>query len=285
VISEGGGRSGRDRALLLYPGIMLVGLFVLPLLVIAAVSVFARVPGGFFEPAFTLASYERAFGAFYLDRLAVSVGIASLAAAICLAIGFPFTYLLVGLPKRRQVPYLVLILAVLSLSEVIVAFSWSLLLSRTSGISNLLVWVGLMPQSVAWSPGFVAVVLGFVFLALPLTVLIFYPTVSRLDPEFVEAATTMGASPLRAFLTVVMPIMRPAIAGTFVLMFVFLSGAYLVPQVLGRPAHWTLPVHITDQAVMQSNLPLSAALAMVLLAATGIVAAVALLLGGRGRMT
>lgn len=277
-----GGRAPGARALLAYPAVMIVGLFVVPLAVIAAVSTFQRVPGGFFEPAFDLAAYARATSPFYLERLGVSVLFSTLAAAICVAVAFPFTYLLSRLPKRRQVPYLVLMLAVLSLSEVIVAFAWSLLLSRTSGISNVLASLGLLDAPVAWTPGLPAVILGLVFLAFPLTVLTFYPTASRLDPAMVEAATTMGASPVRAFLTVVVPLMRQAIAGTFVLMFVFLAGAYLVPQVLGRPAQWTMPVHITDQAVMQSNLPLAAALAMVLLAATAVTAAVALFLGGRG---
>jgi putative spermidine/putrescine transport system permease protein len=274
------GRSLGARSLLVYPGLMLVGLFVAPLLVIAAVSLFERDPAGFFEPVFTLANYRRALAPFYLERLAVSVGFASLAALACVVVGFPFAYLLARRPRKAQVPYLVLILSVLSLSEVIVAFAWSLLLSRTSGLSNLLVFLGVLDAPVAWTPGFTAALLGFVFLAFPLTVLTFYPTVSRLNPELVEAATTMGASPVRGFFTVVVPVMRQAIAGAFVLMFVFLSGAYLVPQVLGRPAQWTLPVHVTDQAVMQSHLPLAAALAIVLLAASAMVALIGLLLAG-----
>jgi len=60
-------------------------------------------------------------------------------------------------------------------------------------------------------------------------------------------------------------------------------GAYVVPQTLGRPAQWTLPVHITDQAILKSNLPLGAALAMVLLVASSVVALVILALGGRER--
>jgi putative spermidine/putrescine transport system permease protein len=44
--------------------------------------------------------------------------------------------------------------------------------------------------------------------------------------------------------------------------FVFTLGAYLLPQILGRPQHWTLSVLITDQAIYQSNLPLSAAMAI-----------------------
>ena len=50
-----------------------------------------------------------------------------------------------------------------------------------------------------------------------------------------------------------------------ILVFVFTLGAYLLPQVLGRPRHWTLPVHITDQAIFQSNIPFAAAMAMFLL--------------------
>ena len=70
---------------------------------------------------------------------------------------------------------------------------------------------------------------------------------------------------MRTFFTVVVPIMRPAIVATGITMFVFTLGAVLVPQVLGKPSHWTLSVLITDQAVFQSNMPFAAALAIFLL--------------------
>ena len=59
--------------------------------------------------------------------------------------------------------------------------------------------------------------------------------------------------------------MRNTLAGTFILVFVFTLGAYLIPQVLGRPQHWNLSVHITDQAIFQSNVPFAAAMAIFLL--------------------
>ena len=71
---------------------------------------------------------------------------------------------------------------------------------------------------------------------------------------------------MRTFFSVVVPIMRPALVATGITMFVFTLGAVLIPQVLGRPSHWTLSVLITDQAVFQSNMPFAAALAMFLLA-------------------
>lgn len=277
---ERGARSPARHLLLLVPGLALLVLFVIPLGAMAAVSFFRTVDSAFFEPAFLFGAYERAFSPFFLERMAVSLGLALLAAAICLLVGFPFGYLLTRQRRSRQVPYLVLILSVLTLSEVIIAFSWSLLLSRTSGLSNILVWLGLRSQPEAWTPSFVAVVAGFVFIALPLAVLSLYPSLSRLNPELVEAAATLGASPPRAFLSVVVPLMRGAIAATGTLVFVFVLGAYLVPQVLGRPGQWTIPVHIADQALLEFNLPLAAALAMVLLVASLLLSLVALRLGG-----
>src|SRR5690606_35776903 len=187
-------------------------------------------------------------------------------------------------PRKRQVPFLVLVLASLSLSEVIVSFTWSVLLSRTSGLSNALVWLGLRSEQASWSPGLAAVVLAYVFVALPLAVLSLYPTMSRLNPELPEAAGTMGASPLRGFTTVVLPLMRAPIAATAALVFIFVLGAYVIPQTLGRPAHWTIPVHITDQAVMKANLPLASALAIVLLVTSAVVSLLVLAFGARRRM-
>ena len=158
--------------------------------------------------------------------------------------------------------WLVFLLSVLSLSEVIIGFSWSLLLSRTAGLSNLFVWLGIMEQPVSWVPGFWGLLVGICYIAFPYTVLVLYPSLSRLDPALPEAALTLGASPLRTFFTVVVGSLRNSIVAVFIMVFVFTLGAYLLPQILGRPRHWTLSVLITDQAIYQSNMPMAAAMAI-----------------------
>ena len=80
---------------------------------------------------------------------------------------------------------------------------------------------------------------------------------SRLDPALPEAAQTLGASPIRTFFTVIVGSLRNAIVASFVMVFVFTLGVYLLPQILGRPRHWTLSVLITDQAIYQTNMPLT----------------------------
>ncbi|MEX0696899.1 MAG: ABC transporter permease [Dongiaceae bacterium] len=250
---------------LVYPSFMLAAFFVVPFAIMLAVSFYHRVEGGFYEPAFELANYRRFLSVFFLNSLGFSLYVAALTAVICVAVGFPFTYLLTRLPRRQQVPWLVLLLSVLSLSEVIVGFTWSVLLSRTAGLSNLLAWIGVLPGPESWAPGFAAVLLGLTYLGFPYTVLVLYPSLSRLDPDIPEAARTLGASPLLAFFTVIVPGQRRAILAASIMLFVFTLGAYVIPQVLGRPQHWTLSVLIADQALYQSNLPFSAAMAIFLM--------------------
>lgn len=277
--------AGKARYLLLtYPGAMLGVFFLGPFGIMLAVSFFQRVENAFYEPAFVFSNYARLLSPLFLDNLAFSLTLSVLVAAISVSIGFPFTYLLSRLSLRMQTVWLVFLLSVLSLSEVIVAFSWSLLLSRTAGISNVFVWLGLLDTPTSYTPGFVAEIFGYCYLTLPYTVLMLYPPMSRLDPELVEAARTMGASPQRAFLNVVVPAMRQPILASLILVFVFTLGVYLIPQILGQPQHWTLSVLITDQAIYQSNVPFAAALAVFLLATSLSLIFLTFAIGGRSRV-
>lgn len=250
---------------MLWPATMLVVFFVVPFGIMLAVSFFHQVPGAFYEPGFELANYGRFVSAFFGRTLLFSLWISILSAAIVIAVAFPFTYWLTRLRRSAQVPFLVFILSVLSLSEVIIGFSWSTLLSRTAGLSNILVWLGVLARPEAWTPSFGALLMGLCYLGFPYTVLILYPALSRLDPELPEASRMLGASPLRTFFWVVVPVLKSSLVGALIMVFVFNLGAFLLPQVLGRPQHWTLSVHITDQAVFQSNVPFAAAMAIFLM--------------------
>jgi putative spermidine/putrescine transport system permease protein len=206
-----------------------------------------------------------------------------LVAVVCVVVGFPFTWFLTGRSRRTQVVWLVAVLAVLSLSEVIIGFAWSTLFSRTAGITNLFVAVGAMAEPAALTPSFGAVLTGMVYQALPYTVLVLYPSLVRLDPSLTEAARSMGATPLRAFFDVVVPVSRATILATLIMVFVFALGSYLLPQILGRPSHWTLSVLITDQAIYQSNIPFAAAMAVFLMLVALALVGLTLLVGGRER--
>jgi putative spermidine/putrescine transport system permease protein len=125
---------------------------------------------------------------------------------------------------------------------------------------------------------------GLCYLGFPYAVLVLYPALARLDPELPEASRMLGASPLRSFFSVVVPVLRRSIVSALIMVFVFNLGAFLLPQVLGRPEHWTLSVLITDQAIFQSNIPFAAAMAIFLMLVCLALVGLTLMLGQQRRL-
>lgn len=269
----------KDYSPLFYPAIMLIIFFVIPFGTMIAVSFFQREVGGFYTVDFVTSNYERFLSLFFGKVLGFSLMLAVLVSIACVAIAFPFTYLLTRCSRKVQIVWLVAILSILSLSEVIIGFSWSTLFSRTAGITNILVSLGLMEKAQSLYPSFGAVLTAMIYQALPYTILVLYPALVRFDTSFLEVAKTMGASPVRAFMNVLVPVQRNTILATLIMVFVFALGSYLLPQILGRPQHWTLSVLITDQAIYQSNMPFAAAMAVFLVLMSLALVGLTLLIG------
>lgn len=85
----------------------------------------------------------------------------------------------------------------------------------------------------------------------------------NLSPELSHAAQMLGASRLRAFWTVTLPLLAPAITAAAVLVFIFCFTSFGVILILGGPRFATLEVEIYRQAVQLFNLPVAAALAII----------------------
>src|SRR4051812_50040148 len=79
---------------------MLTVFFVFPFGIMIVVSFFRRIEGSFYEPAFVLDNYGRFLSVFFGSVLGFSLFLAGLVAAICVAVGLPFTYLLTRMPRR-----------------------------------------------------------------------------------------------------------------------------------------------------------------------------------------
>ena len=257
-------RGGMSKLMASYPSIMLGAFFLVPFAIMIIVSFFERIEGAQsgYVPGFEFTHYARFFSPLFTNAVWVSVKFATIASVLSVVIAFPFTYFLSRFDRRLQVVTLVFILSVLSLSEVIVAYSWSVLLSRTAGISNLFVFLGFMEKPTSWTPGYTAVLLGLTYFNMPFATLIMYPQCTRLDRELTEAAQTLGASPMRTFFSVVVPLLWPTILTAFIVLFVFTMGAFVTPQWLGRPEHWMFAILIGDQALSRGNIPFAAAMSM-----------------------
>jgi putative spermidine/putrescine transport system permease protein len=265
-----GAPEARDRlaqvGLLALPTLMVGALCVIPVALLLQLSVAHRDEGALWSPGFEATQYRQLLDPLFLRVAAFSFATAILTAAVSVTIAFPAAYFISRMRRRAQTAWLVGLLSTLSLSEVLVVFSFQVLLSGSGGLVKALVALGIMASPHSLYPNFAAVVVGLVYLVLPYIILFLYPAASQLDDDLPQAAATMGASPLRAFLTVTLPIVRQPLISAATLVVIWTVGSYLTPLVLGRPQHWTLGVHISTTAMSTGNLPLAAARAVGLVA-------------------
>jgi putative spermidine/putrescine transport system permease protein len=257
-----------ELAVLAGPGAALLVFAIVPFVLLLGVSVAHRDPGALWSTAFEATQFAALLDRTVLGTLAYSAGLAVLVAVVSTGLAFPFTYFIAGMARRGQVAWLILLMSTLSLSEVLVTFSWQVVLAKRIGLSDVFVWLGLLDEPQSLSPNFGAVVACLIYLVLPVTVLLIYPALSRLDRHVPEAARTLGASPLRVFFTVILPMMRGPILSSGILTTVFTIGTFVPPTVLGRPEQWTIAVLIGRAALTGGNLPLAASMSILLLATT-----------------
>jgi putative spermidine/putrescine transport system permease protein len=273
----------RQIVVLAWPTFAISCFFVVPFFLLLKVSLAHRDESALWGPGFELTHYVEMLDPTVLDTLVFSGALAILVAVISGAVAFPFTYFITRMHRRAQIAWLILLLSTLSLSEVLIAFSWQVMLAKRVGLSNVLVWLGLLAEPESLSPNFGAVLSCLVYLVVPFTVLLLYPALARLDRDLTEAARTLGATPLRVFFTVVLPMMRGPLISTSIVASIFTLGAYVAPSVLGRPEHWTIAILIGKAALTGGNLPFAAAMAVLLLTATLGLTGLTALLGRRSK--
>jgi putative spermidine/putrescine transport system permease protein len=121
---------------------------------------------------------------------------------------------------------------------------------------------------------FETLLIGHTVLMLPYAVRVTGASLALADPALEEAARGLGASPLRAFFTVTLPLLRPGIFSAGLLSFVTSFNNVPLSLLLQSRDFRTLPVTMLDY-VQQSYDPMVAAMATLILAATIVVAVIA----------
>lgn len=255
----------------------LIVFFILPLVFMVVVSFYKPDPMGFYKVALVWENYAKFFSTFYYKVSLRSLWSSGLAAVLVTMIAFPLVLAISNLREKWQTFWIILLLSLMCLSEVIIGFAWVIILSESAGVPRFLEWIGLWVNPRSLSPSFGAMLIGLVFLGISIVSLILFPPVSRRDRSIEEAAITLGTPPTMVFFKVLVPSFRATLSMVTLTMFVYLLGVFVMPTMLGRPKDWTMTVIISDKALGDANLPLGAALAIVMLVITAIILCIAAL--------
>ena len=116
-----------------------------------------------------------------------------------------------------------------------------------------------------------AVVVGMVYALLPFMILSVYSSAEKMDWSLVEAARDLGASPMKAFLTVTLKLTLPGLLSGVVLTFVPSMGLFFIADILGGNKVVLVGSIIQEQLTKGRNWPFAAALSVVLMIMTSLI--------------
>jgi len=205
-----------------------------------------------------------------LDAVRLSLAIAATAATGAVIVGTLAAYALSRFGRFRGRSLLSgLVAAPLVLPEV------------TTGLSMLLLFV-LMERLIGWPQGrgAVTIAIAHITFAVAYATVVIQSRLANLDPALEEAAADLGARPLRAFRSVVLPLIAPALAAAWLLSFSLSLDDFVITAFVTGPGATTLPL-LVFSSVKLGVTPEINALGTIIVAVASVVALTATLLQRR----
>lgn len=252
-------RSRTTLWLLSLPVVAMVVLFFAPI----GVLIWMSFGGGTAAPAF--AGYTALMQPVYLRLLGFTLQLAVLSTIICAVLAYPIAYLMVNIRSRINLWIGVALFISLWLSFLARTFSWIILLQRHGVVNNLLVGIGLTDQPFELVYNKLGVYIGMVHILLPFMVITLVPAMRAIDPSYVRAALSLGASPSKVFRQIYLPLSLPGLVAGSMLVFTLAFGFFITPAILGGGRAPTIVLAIRDQIQQLGNLQLAASTSIVLL--------------------
>lgn len=262
-----GSKINWHMVLLVGPAVLFTALFFLVPLIAMAVASFTG-DGGLsldnYRHFLTQPSYIRA--------LVNSLEVTLVVTGISVVVAYPLAWVLAErVPERWQRVALMLTILPFWTSYVVRSYSWLLLLAERGVVNRALLASGLLDQPLQLANTRTATVIGFIHFFIMLLTLTIYANFRQLSPSYRKAAADLGASGLQTFLHVVLPLTLPGIIVGAFLAFVLAIGDYVTPQLLGGSNELLMPQLIIQQIGRRADLPLAAALSLILMIVISIV--------------
>src|SRR2546428_4580653 len=252
--------------LLLLPAIAWYGVFCLaPLVQMVVISFSVPGPYGGIQPGFALDSYQQLTDPLYLNIFVVTLRMALIGTFACLIVGYPLAYFLATRAGRYKTLLLLLIIVPFWTSFLIRTYAWETILDPQGAFSQALQAIGVIHQPLQILYSQVAIFIGIVYNYLPLMVFPLYVSLERMDKQLVEASKDLGAGRLSTFRQVTLPLTLPGVMTGCLLVFIPLTGEYLIPTILGGSKNIFMGSLIANQFLEVHDWPFGAALGVVVM--------------------
>ncbi len=211
----------------------------------------------------SIASLRALADTFYLRALLGSLLTATVVSALCLLIGTPMA-MAIARSRRRQFLLLLVVFPFWS-GMLLRIVAWVGIL-RDDGLANaILLRLHLIKAPIPLLHSDSAMLLGLVTCYLPFFILPLEARLAAIGTHYAEAAADLGAPPWRVFRRITFPLALPGVWAGLALVFLPVSGEYVIPEMLGAPASPMLGRVIWDTFFHEGDWPQAAILAVALL--------------------
>ncbi|ERI05575.1 ABC transporter permease [Aneurinibacillus aneurinilyticus] len=262
--------------LLLLPILLFIfGFFVVPMLYILYLSFIYTDSPTATNAVFSLKNYMLFFSdSYYLSSLWITVKVSLYTVLVSLLLGYPVALTMAKSSPRVRGYIALLIAAPLLVSIVVRNFGWYLLLLPNGTINSVLASLGIIDSPLKLLFSEIGVIIGLSNAYLPFMILAIATSLYNIDPSLERASAILGASPLRSFFSVTLPLSLPGIVSGCVLVFSMSMSAYVTPALMGGANVPMMPVVAYDQINNLLRWTFGSALSYVLLATTMIMVTV-----------
>jgi spermidine/putrescine transport system permease protein len=197
-----------------------------------------------------------------------SLRLAFFSTAISVLLGYPFGYFMARLPKKWKSRCMLLLIIPFWTSGLMRLYGWIIIFRANGVLDTILFRLGWISEPLKLLYTFPAVTVGMVYVLLPFMIYPVFASSEKLDRSVVEAARDLGASPLRVFLTVILPLTAPGLYSGIVLTFIPSMGLYFIADILGGNKIVLVGNLIQEQFMRTHDWPFGAALSVVLMLLT-----------------
>ena len=245
--------------------ILLVVVLILPLLAVLLPTVFE---GG----AVTLSRYIAFFqDPYYIKIFVRTLRIALVCTLVCMILGIPTAYFISRVSMKWRGILMSVALFPMLTNSVIRAFAWINILGKNGIVNQILSALHLVDQPLSMLYTEFSVLVGTIYLFLPLMIITLVGVMENIDNDMMEAAESLGASRLLSFFKVILPMSIPGIITGAVLVFTGAMTAYTTPQLLGGPKNMLLSTLIYQRAMTLNDWTGASVVALVMIVTTLIV--------------
>jgi len=209
---------------------------------------------------------------------------AAVTTMVCTIIGYPYAYLLATAGPKARTLLAAAVMIPFWTSVLARSLAWVILLGRRGVMNDWLVSMGLIDQPIQMLFNGIGVQIGMVHVLLPFMVLPVWSILARLDVGLPMAARSLGATPLKAFLHVTLPLSMPGVTAGATLVFMLAVGFYITPALLGGPGDITIATLIDTVIRDLLDWPFGATISLTLVAIVGAIFALGATIAGGGRI-